>query len=113
MQPATSTPVSPRKLPGWLRLFEPSPAAAVILTEPAAIRETYRRWRWRILISTIIGYATFYFVRKNLGVAMPLMEKELGISKSGLGLFLTLHGDPEIFAHEIKRGVANNRRDQN
>ena|SRR5438105_2604229 len=92
MQPATPTPVSPRKMPGWLRLFEPSPAAAVVLTEPAVIEESYRRWRWRILISTIIGYATFYFVRKNLGVAMPLMEKELGISKSGLGLFLTLHG---------------------
>src|SRR6185295_13163012 len=46
----------------------------------------------RVLISSIIGYATFYFVRKNLGVAMPVMEQQLGISKSDLGLFLTLHG---------------------
>jgi OPA family glycerol-3-phosphate transporter-like MFS transporter/OPA family sugar phosphate sensor protein UhpC-like MFS transporter len=31
-------------------------------------------------------------VRKNLSVAMPVMEQQLGISKAQLGLFLTLHG---------------------
>jgi phosphoglycerate transporter family protein len=56
------------------------------------IRADYRRWQRRVLISTIIGYAVFYFVRKNLSIAMPLMERDLGISKSGLGMFLTLHG---------------------
>jgi len=49
-------------------------------------------WQRRILISTIVGYALYYFVRKNLSVAMPVMEQELGISKSQLGLFLTAHG---------------------
>jgi OPA family glycerol-3-phosphate transporter-like MFS transporter/OPA family sugar phosphate sensor protein UhpC-like MFS transporter len=44
------------------------------------------------LISTIIGYALFYFVRKNLSVAMPVMGKDLGITKTDLGMFLTLHG---------------------
>ncbi len=34
----------------------------------------------------------FYFVRKNLPIAMPLMGKELGIGTAGFGLFLTLHG---------------------
>jgi OPA family glycerol-3-phosphate transporter-like MFS transporter/OPA family sugar phosphate sensor protein UhpC-like MFS transporter len=52
----------------------------------------YPYWQRRILISTIVGYALYYFVRKNLSVAMPVMEEELGISKSQLGLFLTLHG---------------------
>ena len=42
----------------------------------------FRYWQRRILISAIIGYALFYFVRKNLSVAMPVMEKELGITKS-------------------------------
>ena len=41
---------------------------------------------------TTIGYGTFYFVRKNLTLAMPVMEATLGIWKSDLGLFLTLHG---------------------
>jgi OPA family glycerol-3-phosphate transporter-like MFS transporter/OPA family sugar phosphate sensor protein UhpC-like MFS transporter len=31
-------------------------------------------------------------VRKNLGIAMPFMEHDLGITKEQLGLFLTLHG---------------------
>lgn len=34
----------------------------------------------------------FYFVRKNLSIAMPVMEAQLGTHKSQLGLFLTLHG---------------------
>ncbi|HSY17677.1 MAG TPA: MFS transporter [Candidatus Acidoferrales bacterium] len=77
---------------GWLRIFQPAPAAAVMLTDPAAIAEKYRRWQLRVLIFSILGYATFYFVRKNLPVAMPSMETELGITKEKLGLFLTLHG---------------------
>ncbi len=62
------------------------------LTYPELMRDHYRYWQNRILISSIIGYALFYFVRKNLSVAMPVMEETLGISKQQLGLFLTLHG---------------------
>jgi OPA family glycerol-3-phosphate transporter-like MFS transporter/OPA family sugar phosphate sensor protein UhpC-like MFS transporter len=58
----------------------------------AATDRRYRYWQTRILISTIIGYALYYFVRKNLSVAMPAMEQALHLSKSQLGLFLTLHG---------------------
>jgi len=75
-----------------LALFRPAPTAQAMLTEPAEIREQLHRWQWRVLILSIVGYATFYFVRKNLGIAMPLMEKEMGITKEKLGLFLTLHG---------------------
>lgn len=56
------------------------------------VARQYRYWQMRILISTIAGYALFYFVRKNLSIAMPVMEHDLGISKKDLGLFLTLHG---------------------
>jgi len=52
----------------------------------------YRYWEWRTIIVLSIGYALFYFVRKNLGIAIPAMEQELGISKTQLGIFLTLHG---------------------
>src|SRR5262245_6444716 len=77
---------------GWLNIFRPAPPAAVMLTDPTQIATTYRRWQIRVLIFSITGYATFYFVRKNLGIAMPLMGQELGITKEKLGLFLTLHG---------------------
>jgi sugar phosphate permease len=59
---------------------------------PKSSRASIRYWQTRVLISSIIGYATFYFVRKNLSIAMPFMETGLGIQKSQLGLFLTLHG---------------------
>lgn len=62
---------------------------------PPAASDTaasYRYWQRRILISSIVGYALFYFVRKNLSLAMPGMAADLGITKTDLGLFLTLHG---------------------
>src|SRR5688572_32546163 len=52
----------------------------------------FRYWQKRILISTIIGYALYYFVRKNLSYAMPEMEEHLGIGKPQLGGYLTAHG---------------------
>jgi phosphoglycerate transporter family protein len=79
-------------LPAVLSIFAPAPPAEIILKEPAEIKARYRYWQRRILFSTIVGYAMFYFVRKNLSVAMPGLGKELGISKADLGLFLTLHG---------------------
>lgn len=80
---------------GWIaqsiRIFQPPPAAPP-LTSAGEIKSTYRYWRIRILYTSIIGYAVYYFMRKNISVALPAMEADLGISKSNLGLFLTLHG---------------------
>ena len=53
------------------------------------IRKKYLVWEWRTIIVLSIGYALFYFVRKNLSVAIPAMEQVLGISKVQLGVFLT------------------------
>ena len=53
---------------------------------------SYEYWRIRIMYSTMIGYTLFYFVRKNLSIAMPGIEADLGITKVQLGLFLTAHG---------------------
>lgn len=53
---------------------------------------SFKYWQTRTIISTIIIYATFYLVRKNLSMAMPDLQADLGISKAELGLFLTLHG---------------------
>jgi len=55
------------------------------------IHQAYGRWRMRQLFITFWAYAVFYFVRKNFSVAMPLLEKELDISKKSLGTFLTAH----------------------
>src|ERR1019366_6821415 len=78
--------------PLLLRIFEPAPAMPVTLTDPAQIAVQHRYWQRRIMVATIVGYATYYFVRKNLSIALPVMEKTLGVTKADLGLFLTLHG---------------------
>src|SRR5436305_4885164 len=64
----------------------------VRMTDPDEVDRRYRYYRPRILLWSLVGYAMFYFVRKNLPVAMPVMEQQLGITKTSLGLFLTLHG---------------------
>jgi OPA family glycerol-3-phosphate transporter-like MFS transporter/OPA family sugar phosphate sensor protein UhpC-like MFS transporter len=90
---AHSPQVTERKrFPLLLRVFEPAPPVPVTVTDPALVKAKHRAWEYRMMAATIIGYATFYLVRKNLSMAMPVMEKILGIDKAGLGLFLTLHG---------------------
>lgn len=81
-----------RSLAHLLRFFAPAPDAELMLTDPVEVKRQYRYWQRRILLSTIIGYSMFYFVRKNLSVAMPGISEDLGIGKGDLGLFLTLHG---------------------
>jgi OPA family glycerol-3-phosphate transporter-like MFS transporter/OPA family sugar phosphate sensor protein UhpC-like MFS transporter len=65
-------------------------AASAPITAKTASR--FRYWQFRTLFAAMFGYAAFYFVRKNLSVAMPYIEQDLGISKTQLGIFLTLHG---------------------
>lgn len=90
---APSQPLAGRKrFPLLFRFFEPAHQAAVMLTDPAQIAAGHRYWQRRMMVATIVGYATYYFVRKNLSGAMPAMEQSLHITKSDLGLFLTLHG---------------------
>ena len=42
-------------------------------------------WQLRIIIVTMIGYAIFYFVRKNFSLAMPGLTAEYGISNKSFG----------------------------
>ena len=44
------------------------------------------------IVVTMVGYALYYFVRKNFNTAMPSIEVTFGITKAQLGLFLTLNG---------------------
>ena len=87
-----AAPDEPRDMPTAAAL--PPPAAARRADHrPGEGPPLYlRTYRHQILFWTTIGYGTFYFVRKNLSVAMPVMEQQLGLSKASLGLILTLHG---------------------
>lgn len=52
----------------------------------------FKYWQWRVIISSMIGYAMFYFVRKNFSFAIPMLDKEYGISNASFGIIMTLGG---------------------
>ena len=69
-------------------MFRPAPHIARLPDE--TVRRVYPRYRWRILESTFIGYATFYFVRNNLPVVSKEMGQALGYSKNQIGDMLAM-----------------------
>ena len=77
---------------GWFSIFRPDPPLPVTEKNSAVLKTKFAYWQNRILIASLVGYAIFYFVRKNLSVAMPAIGKDLGISKDDFGWFLTIHG---------------------
>jgi len=53
---------------------------------------SFKYWQWRVIICTMIGYAVFYFVRKNFSFAMPKLGEEYGITNTSFGWVLTAVG---------------------
>ena len=74
-----------RRIIGALSKQEPLP------TIPASEQRTtdFQRWQKRTMFGMMFGYASFYLVRKNISMALPGMEAELGYSNLELGLLLT------------------------
>ena len=54
-----------------------------------AQRALFKHWQKRTMFGMMFGYATFYLVRKNISMALPGMEAELGYTNLELGLLLT------------------------
>jgi sugar phosphate permease len=59
--------------------------ATEVLPEPSLIQARYAAFRRQVLLSSMVGYGLFYFCRKNLSVAMPLMTNDLGYTNTELG----------------------------
>ena len=55
-------------------------------------KHSFHYWQWRVIICSMLGYAVFYFVRKNFSFAMPLLKEEYGISNTSFGIILSLVG---------------------
>lgn len=66
------------------RLF-PAPAAHKPLLPPDKVKSIYSKERIKVFIGIFLGYAAYYFVRKNFSFAIPELQK-LGFSKGELGL---------------------------
>lgn len=52
----------------------------------------FKYWQWRVIICSMIGYAMFYFVRKNFSFAIPMLQEEYGITNASFGIIMTLGG---------------------
>jgi len=52
------------------------------------VDEKYRRLRWQVFMGIFVGYAGYYFVRKNFSLAMPYLIEE-GYSRTELGFALS------------------------
>lgn len=55
-------------------------------------KNRFKYWQWRVIVCSMIGYAMFYFVRKNFSFAIPLLNEEYGISNASFGIIMTLGG---------------------
>lgn len=53
-------------------------------------RSKFMHWQWRIILVTMVGYAMFYFVRKNWSVAMPGLTAEYGINNKSFGYIIAV-----------------------
>jgi sugar phosphate permease len=50
----------------------------------------YSYWRFRIMISMMVGYAGFYLVRQNFTMIIPFLQSELGYSKTQIGTIISI-----------------------
>lgn len=48
----------------------------------------FKYWQMRTIIVSMIGYAVYYFVRKNFSLAMPGLTAEYGISNTSFGIVI-------------------------
>src|SRR5687767_15924363 len=68
------------------------PDASPVNLDSSEVDRRYRYWRVRILATSMVGYAIYYFVRTNISLALKPMQEELGYTKAQLGTVLTLGG---------------------
>ena len=64
-------------------IFTPAPHVEQLPADQ--IKKKYTFLRWQVFLSILVGYAAFYLVRNNYGLAMPFLVK-LGYTKTQLGL---------------------------
>lgn len=70
-----------------LNFLKPAPHIARI-SGSDEVDATYKKLRWQIFIGIFVGYAAYYFVRKNFALAMPYLIEQ-GFSRGDLGFALS------------------------
>jgi len=67
-------------------IFKPAPHLPEMASEK--VDSTYGRLRWQVFFGIFVGYAAYYFVRKNFSLAMPGMIEAGLYTKTELGFAL-------------------------
>ncbi len=86
---------------GRIKDFYKEPAPSAPITDKEVIDKTYAQWRMRIFLSMFFGYILFYTCRKNISVALPVMQQTLGYNTVELGLL----GSSLYFSYAIGKFV--------
>lgn len=73
----------------FINLFKPAPHIEQI-QDPEEVKSTYHYWRIRILYSSFIGYALYYFTRMSCTFAAPGLKEDLGYDNSAIGLLASI-----------------------
>ena len=63
-----------------------APPAIETIQDKEKVDKLYAKWRMRIFLSMFFGYIIFYTCRKNISVALPVMQDVLGYNALELGL---------------------------
>lgn len=71
-----------------IRLFRHAPLKPTLVSA-TEINTLYRYWRRHIMLTMYLGYAIFYFTRKNFNYALPNLMADLNLDKSDIGLMTT------------------------
>ncbi|HEY4832669.1 MAG TPA: MFS transporter family glucose-6-phosphate receptor UhpC, partial [Waddliaceae bacterium] len=73
----------------FLNIFKPAPHIEQIQDEEE-VKQKYHYWRIRILYSSFIGYALYYFTRKSFTFAVPGLMDEFHYDKGEIGLLASI-----------------------
>lgn len=84
-----------------LRSFFKEPPAIEEIQDKEKVDRLYAQWRMRIFLSMFFGYIIFYTCRKNISVALPVMQQTLGYNTVELGLL----GSSLYFSYAIGKFV--------
>lgn len=67
-----------------------TPVAAEPITDEQQVAKQYRYWRIRVMYGMLIGYAVFYFCRKNFSMANKAISDEFDLTTTQMGMILSV-----------------------
>jgi len=89
-----------------LEIFKPAPP--IERRPESEIPSAYKRYRLQVFISIFIGYAAYYFIRKNFNMAAPYLIETYDYSKTQIGFVGSALG----LAYGISKFVMGNVSDR-